>query len=173
MAILLTHEEIDSLLTAISSKGAHVKLTIEEFENRLINKTFREADLYGIDNSNISVNRFFKDKHSENILSDIKDKNSRLKMGNVKIPGTNIELINYSICPCCQTIFSYRDLMEYYSNPKVNKAIHRAAQTVIYILSHRLLLSMEFLKMKCNFCAGFRLLTLLKGIIKKISIKTY
>ena len=128
MAILLTHEEIDSLLTAISSKGAHVKLTIEEFENRLINKTFREADLYGIDNSNISVNRFFKDKHSENILSDIKDKNSRLKMGNVKIPGTNIELINYSICPCCQTIFSYRDLMEYYSNPKVNKAIHRAAQ---------------------------------------------
>ncbi len=130
MAELLTQEEIDSLLTAVSSVDYQKDLSIEEFENILKDRTNNEKEIYGAHSfvKDVSINKFFDDKRSENILSDIRAKNSELKMGNNRLPGTNIELINYSICPACQTVFSYSDLMEYYSNPEVNKKIHRAAQ---------------------------------------------
>ena len=37
--------------------------------------------------------------------------------GNIKIPNTNIKLINFSMCPVCEHIFSFKDLIEYYTNP--------------------------------------------------------
>jgi hypothetical protein len=39
-------------------------------------------------------------------------------MGNVAIPNTNIRLINYSVCPKCGKIFSFKELSEYYRHPK-------------------------------------------------------
>lgn len=38
-------------------------------------------------------------------------------MGSVLIPGTNIELINYSYCPECKKIFGFKDLYRYFDNP--------------------------------------------------------
>jgi hypothetical protein len=38
-------------------------------------------------------------------------------MGNVKIPGTSIEIINYSPCPKCGEVHSFADVFAYYSNP--------------------------------------------------------
>jgi hypothetical protein len=65
--------------------------------------------------------RFFDDKDSEKFLAKIRDKNKQEGMGAIVIPGTKIELINYSVCPQCKNIFSYQDLMNYYLNPVFDK----------------------------------------------------
>jgi ribosomal protein L32 len=61
---------------------------------------------------------FFESKNGEGILADIERKNAEQNMGNVVIPNTKIKLINYSVCPKCKSVFSFKDLMDYYKNPK-------------------------------------------------------
>jgi len=61
--------------------------------------------------------RFFETKNNENILADIEQKNKEQNMGNFQIPNTNIKLINFSICPKCGHIFSFKELMGYYAKP--------------------------------------------------------
>jgi hypothetical protein len=60
----------------------------------------------------------YDSKNGESILADIERKNSEQNMGNIIIPNTSIKLINYSVCPKCRTVFSFKDLMDYYKNPK-------------------------------------------------------
>jgi len=72
---------------------------------------------YGVFSSHSSTRLHFFVNGSEEMLSDIEQKNKEEGMGNYKIPNTNITLINYSVCPTCNTIFSFKDLMQYYSNP--------------------------------------------------------
>jgi hypothetical protein len=92
---------------------------IEEFENYLLKSRNQKLyETYGAFEENISVLKFFSDPNAENFLADIKLKNEKEKMGNVKIPGTNIVLYNYSICPKCQEIFSFKQVIDYYNNPK-------------------------------------------------------
>lgn len=54
---------------------------------------------------------------NENILQDIKDKNKKEGIDSEVIPGTNIEIINYSQCPKCEAIYSLQDLNDYYASP--------------------------------------------------------
>ena len=56
--------------------------------------------------------------HYEDLLSTIVQENKIQGMGNYKIPNTQITLINYSVCPKCKTVFTYKDLVQYYSKPK-------------------------------------------------------
>jgi hypothetical protein len=68
----------------------------------------------------ITVCRFFSGKmgeKQENILQDIRQLNEQQQMGNIKIPNTSIEIINYSPCPKCETIHSFSDIFHYYQNP--------------------------------------------------------
>jgi hypothetical protein len=51
-------------------------------------------------------------------LEDIKRKNEEQGQGNIKIPNTNITLINYSFCQNCKSIFSFQELIDYYRNPR-------------------------------------------------------
>ena len=91
--------------------------SIEDFEVFLTKRKFEPEQVYGTHSFQEAVTmcKFFESKDGETILSDIERKNAELGMGNIAIPNTNIKLINYSICPKCKSVFSFKDLMDYYS----------------------------------------------------------
>jgi hypothetical protein len=83
---------------------------------------------HGISTYEITMCRFFESKNNKNILSDIEQKNEKQGMGNFKIPNTKMKLINYSICPKCGHIFSFKELIEYYANPHPDSAFKNRAE---------------------------------------------
>jgi hypothetical protein len=91
--------------------------SIEDFE-AFLKKRNQPENPYGIFDADTTMCRFFDSKNGENLLADIEKKNEEQGMGNIPIPHTNIRLINYSICPQCGHIFSFKDLADYYANPK-------------------------------------------------------
>ena len=116
MTEVLTQEEIDQLLTAVNTENAFED--IKAFEKYLLNRKFDSEKPYGIFDKDISVCRFFGGGKNENLLEDIMQKNIEQGYGNIKIPNTDITLINYSFCQNCNTIFSLTELTDYYKNPK-------------------------------------------------------
>jgi len=113
----LSQEEIDSLLSIFQNETAPAWKSLKDFNTFLTARNAVSEKQYGIFDKDIAVCRFFDDKKGENILSDIMTKNTETGMGNVCIPNTNIKLINYSYCPECGKVHSYKDLQNYYSNP--------------------------------------------------------
>ena len=109
----------DGDFTSIDNDFISSGYTIKEFEDFISKKQFEKENVYGSHSSqkDIIMCRFFSSKDNESILSDIEKKNIEQGMGNISIPNTNIKLINYSICPKCQKIFSYKELIDYYRNP--------------------------------------------------------
>jgi len=134
MTDVLSQDEIDRLLTAINSEGEDFRginsfETIEDFEEYLTKKNHTPEKPYGIFDKDISICRFFNSDNNENILEDIKRKNEEQGYGNIKIPNTNITLINYSFCPNCKTNFSFKEVTDYYKNPKIDYQFkNRASQ---------------------------------------------
>ena len=129
---VLTDEQIEMLLTAINAGDVEPESfkNIEEFET-FLTKRFQPEEPYGISHSfnvDITMCRFFESKNSENVLADIERKNKEQGTGNFQIPNTNIKLINYSICPKCGHIFSFKDLKDYYSNPQPDKIFRNRAE---------------------------------------------
>ena len=114
----LSTAEIDKLLDGVPEEDQFFNL--EEFTTYLTSRNTKDPNTYGKFEKNISILKFFDDPKGESILSDIREINSKENMGNIKIPGTEIELLNYSYCPKCRTIHSYQDLLSYYSNPIPN-----------------------------------------------------
>jgi hypothetical protein len=100
---------------------------IKEFTVYLT-KRHQEEKLYGCFPPNTSMCRFFETKSNENILADIEQTNKKQNMGNFKIPNTNIKLINFSICPKCAHIFSFKELIDYYANPKPDNTFKNRAE---------------------------------------------
>jgi 23S rRNA U2552 (ribose-2'-O)-methylase RlmE/FtsJ len=90
---------------------------IEEFEKYLLERHQPEKP-YGIFDKDITMCRFFDSKNGDKVLQEIKLKNEIEKMGNIHIQNTNIQLINYSVCPKCGHIFSFKDISDYYLNPR-------------------------------------------------------
>jgi hypothetical protein len=140
---ILSQEEIDQLLTAINADDTEVKpvskkqtstnpdliaietskhnfVTIENMDDLSQYLTDRKPPekTYGLYTHDITTLKFFDDKNGEKILADIEQKNKEQGMGNRKIPGTKIKLINYSYCPKCNTVYSMKDLTGYYAHPK-------------------------------------------------------
>ncbi|WP_461255439.1 FliG C-terminal domain-containing protein [Treponema sp. R80B11-R83G3] len=91
--------------------------TLEDFEDYL---TLRKPNdgMYGIFNKDVTMCRLSATKNGEELLADIEQKNKEQGMGNIEIPNTKIKLINYSICPTCGKIYSFKDLSDYYIKPK-------------------------------------------------------
>ena len=89
----------------------------EEFEKYLLGRHQPEAK-YGIFDKDVTMCRFFDTKNGDKILEDIRQKNEIENMGNIQIPNTNIQLINYSICPKCSHVYSFKDISDYYLNPR-------------------------------------------------------
>jgi hypothetical protein len=85
--------------------------------------------LYGYGNleRDVTMCRFSATKGGENLLADIERKNKSDGMGNAVIPGTNITLINFSVCPKCGHVFSFKDLRGYYLHPRPDPAFKNTA----------------------------------------------
>jgi hypothetical protein len=120
----LSQDEIDALLDAINNGGIYgpgkksAFESIEAFEEYLTSRKFAPDVPYGLFETDVFICRFFDSKNNENTLAEIKKKNEEEGFGNIKIQNTEIELINYSFCPNCKTVFSFNELMKYYENPK-------------------------------------------------------
>ena len=97
---------------------------IEEFEKYLLERREPEKK-YGIFEADITMCRFFESKDGDKVLEEIRLKNEAENMGNIGIPNTNIQLINYSICPQCGHVFSFKDISDYYLNPKPNPSLFK------------------------------------------------
>jgi hypothetical protein len=110
--------EIDALLSGVGNVPTVVK-NMDDFMDYLENRRFYGEKPYGAHDftSQVSVLRFSATQNGENILADIEAKNEAEGMGNITITGTNIRLINFSYCPQCKSIFSYKEVVEYYKNP--------------------------------------------------------
>ena len=127
MAEVLSQDEIDQLLTAINTGDTVNSFeNIEVFEEYLIKREIRLEKPYGIFDKDISICRFFDSGKSDNILEDIKKKNEEEGYGNVKIPNTEITLINYSFCQNCKTIYSFKNIIDYYKNQKPDEKIFKS-----------------------------------------------
>jgi len=130
------------------------KSPFENFEDYLLNRKFEPEKPYGLFNKDIEVCRFFESgfgsSRNENILSEIKSKNEKEGYGNVKIPNTNITLINYSFCPKCKKIYSFNDLKNYYLNPKVDTNF-----------KNRIMQYREDTRVCCNVCDTYFLPSLI------------
>jgi hypothetical protein len=98
------------------TEGSRLK-TAADLEAFLLARSPPEEP-YGMISKDITMCLFFGSKDSENILADIERKNAEQGMGNITIPNTNIRLINYSVCPKCGKVFSFKDLFIYYGSPK-------------------------------------------------------
>jgi len=126
MAEILTKEEIDALLTAIDCYETKTFNNIEEFTTFLTKRHQHEEPCGS--SQNITMCRFFETKNNENILADIEQTNREQNMGNFQIPNTKIKLINFSICPKCTHIFSFKELIDYYANPKPDNTFKNRAE---------------------------------------------
>ncbi|MDR2535503.1 MAG: hypothetical protein LBD29_05655 [Treponema sp.] len=105
--------------------------SIEAFESYITKQ--REPEVpYGLVTQDVLTGRFIKSEQAEQALQDIKLKNKEAGMGNVRIPGSKIKLINYSVCPQCGRVYSAKDLAGYYANPKPDSrfrgAIHQSRE---------------------------------------------
>ncbi|MCL1910721.1 MAG: hypothetical protein FWG13_00745 [Leptospirales bacterium] len=132
MTVILSQQEIDQLLSEMipgfeisdfessyfeNNRSSYFE-SIEDFEEYLTKRKFTSSGHYGNFNNDVSICRFFDSAQNENLLEDIKRKNEEQGYGNIKIPNTDITLINYSFCQTCKTIFSFKEVVEYYKNPK-------------------------------------------------------
>jgi hypothetical protein len=112
--------DLDNVLKPVDFKPSGGFKSVEDFEELLTKRKFEPDTVYGTHSFQKSVTmcKFFESKDNESILADIERKNAEQNMGNITIPNTKIKLINYSICPKCKTVFSFKELMDYYKNPK-------------------------------------------------------
>jgi len=91
-------------------------------------KPCRSDERYGLFEKDASVLSFFDDPKGESVLTDIKARNARDGAGNVKIPGTAIELINFSYCPDCGAVHAMQDLANAYAAPQPDMRMSRIVQ---------------------------------------------
>jgi hypothetical protein len=117
-----SQEESDQLSTSVNIDDEENAFdNIEAFEKYLLKCDYDRDSPYGsidIFDNDLTVCKFFATKGNENILEEIRQKNEAQEFGNIKIPNTDITLINYSFCPKCKTIYSFGEVMNYYMNPK-------------------------------------------------------
>lgn len=145
---VLSQDEINALLASIDANSIK-KWSINDFHDYLTKRKHEPEQHYGITERDVSVCRFFDDKNGEGILADIMAKNTETGMGNVEIPNTNIQLVNYSYCPNCGKIYTQQDLKNYYSNPVV-----RSGKNLSYTLRNET-------RVICSDCGTVFLPTLL------------
>lgn len=132
---VLTQEEIDELLSPVwYDKGDVTGVGKDSFDPGtflvyLKERAGKEEPRIGLFNGNASVVRFSSTEHAENVLADIRALNETDGCGNVKVPGTSVELINFSRCPTCGKIYGFRELSAYYASPDVDPSFpFRSAQ---------------------------------------------
>ena len=89
---------------------------LEDFKTYLM-QDYNEEEFYGLCGQDIPFSSFFIDKDAAANLEKIKQKNKADKISTIPLAGTNIQFINYSVCPKCASIYSYKELSAYYLKP--------------------------------------------------------
>lgn len=119
---VLTDDEIEEIYVKLTKEKRTVREQSKEYGFLMNNHRIRDDDLkYGLNNENVQVVKFFDDRggeRNENVLQDIKSMNSRDNMGNVSLPDSSIEIVNFSPCPNCGHVYSFKDLFLYFQKPK-------------------------------------------------------
>ena len=110
---LFSQEEIESLLIPVNKSCKNIK----DFEKFLTKRILDYEKPHGLFEKNIPVCRFSDSQNNKKLLKEIKRINEEQEYGNYTVPNTNITLINYSFCHNCRTIFTFKELVNYYSNP--------------------------------------------------------
>ncbi len=90
-------------------------------------RDFEPNGEYGLFTKDASVLVWEKDPNGDEILADIQARNAADGAGNIRVPGTDVELINFSYCPRCSEIHSFNDLQRYYVHPKPVPGVGTAA----------------------------------------------
>lgn len=121
----LSHIDIDPGTLFLDSQK-QIK-NLDELEDLLFNRNVEDPNYGSFDkdlthsfNHDKSVVKVsFFNEGSESLLSDIYQKNKAEGMGNIKIPESEIELVNYTVCPNCKSHYSFEETQAYYRNPVV------------------------------------------------------
>lgn len=138
MSLIISPGEIDALVRKIDSilrtfadaKNAE-GWRVEKFEDYLVNCRFNPEETYGKIPKNTPVLKFFEGGYkAERRLAEIRARNIDEGAGKIHVNGTAIELINYSYCPNCSQIFSYKDLQRYFRNPPPVEGMERRHQLI-------------------------------------------
>ncbi|MBF0501965.1 MAG: hypothetical protein HQM09_17635 [Candidatus Riflebacteria bacterium] len=119
MGSLLSAEEIEALLIHCTNPdpGWSYFESVREFETFLTGLEFAFPGCNSSCSENISIIHFFSDPLGEILLDKIIEKNKTENMGIIEVPGTRIEVINYSYCKSCKAVFRLDDLIKHYSDP--------------------------------------------------------
>jgi hypothetical protein len=104
-------------------------ISILNFE-ALLSARLPMEEPYGMFTKDVTMCRLSDSKRGEALLADIEQKNAEQGMGNVQIPNTNIRLINYSVCPVCGKIYSFKDLSDYYRHPETDNRFQSPGEQV-------------------------------------------
>ena len=135
---------IDGILRTFAETKNHTGWRVEQFEQYLINARFWPEETYGKIPGNTPVLKFFEGgRGAENRLADIQAKNIDEGTGKIRINGTAIEYINYSFCPGCGELFSFKEVQRYFRNPPPMKGVDRRKQFL------------HDTRMQCHVCDTF------------------
>ena len=122
-------KKIDSILRTFADAKNCAGWRVEKFEDYLINCRFNPEKPYGKFPTDTPIIKFFQGGHkAESRLTDIRAKNIDEGTGRIRVNGTAIELINYSVCPACSEIFSFKDLQRHFRDPPPIEGVERRAQ---------------------------------------------
>ena len=94
---------------------------IDDVKKYLI-KNHETEEIYGFSSKNIPISSFFHSENAVYFLDEIKRRNKQEEMGNFYLAPTKILLVNYSVCPKCAHVFSFKDLSLYYIKQKPDPA---------------------------------------------------
>jgi hypothetical protein len=97
---------------------------VESFRNyisKLSESSFKTDKMGRFPLDVLEIN-YFEDKNGERTLEQIRKRNEMDDAGNIRIPNTNIELVNYSYCPNCKKVYSFNDLMDYFNKPVTSRS---------------------------------------------------
>lgn len=121
---VLTREEIDELLTTISGSADPElwvdragKFVPDQFFTALRTQSLRSEPVSGMFTKDALVVSLHSTKNGDQVLADLIALNKKEGGGTVSVPGTDLQLVNFSRCPTCGTLFSAQDLRNYYRNP--------------------------------------------------------
>jgi hypothetical protein len=130
MAEVLTQEEIDQLLTPITGEIddqppllAGGRFDAAAFLEGLAARSLQPEPRVGMFTKEVPVLSFRTTPNAEEVLADIRALNRAQGGGTITVPGTKLELVNFSRCPRCNRLFSLNDLRDYYANPVPDSAL--------------------------------------------------
>ncbi|MCL1991484.1 MAG: hypothetical protein FWG66_00860 [Spirochaetes bacterium] len=83
---------------------------------------------YGFGAEAAPASSFFHSSTGERSLEEIRQKNIADGCESFPVPGTKIQLINFSECPHCGYVYSAKELADYYTHPRLDPAFKKGIE---------------------------------------------